>query len=82
MKTEERRFRRGRAQQDPWGKSEDDKRVNEIKVSYVHVWKCHNETHYFVQLIYANKVSEKNLTTVGNIRIYFLFKFTLYSCVV
>jgi hypothetical protein len=26
-----------------------------IKVHYLHIWKCHNESHYFVQLIYANK---------------------------
>jgi hypothetical protein len=26
-----------------------------IEVHYMHVWECHNETHYFVQLIYTNK---------------------------
>jgi hypothetical protein len=28
--------------------SEGNWRVNVIKVHYMHVWKCHNETHYFV----------------------------------
>jgi hypothetical protein len=26
-----------------------------MKVPYMHVWKCHNETSYFVQLTYASK---------------------------
>jgi hypothetical protein len=29
--------------------------VNMTKVHYIHVWKYHNETPYFVQLIYTNK---------------------------
>jgi hypothetical protein len=32
-----------------------------IKVHNIHVWKCHNETHYFVQLIYINKKLKKSL---------------------
>jgi hypothetical protein len=28
---------------------------NMIKVYHLHVWKCHNETHCFKQLIYTNK---------------------------
>jgi hypothetical protein len=31
-----------------------------IKVHYIHLWKWHNETHYFVQLIYANKQWKMN----------------------
>jgi hypothetical protein len=32
-----------------------------IKEHYMHVGKCHNEIHYFVQLIYANeKIFKKN----------------------
>jgi hypothetical protein len=31
-----------------------------VKVHYIHVWKCHNETHHFVQLIYANFKKKKN----------------------
>jgi hypothetical protein len=23
--------------------------------TYIHVWKCHDKTHYLVQLIYTNK---------------------------
>jgi hypothetical protein len=29
--------------------------ANMIEVQYMHSWKCHNKTHYFVSLIYANK---------------------------
>lgn len=25
-------------------------------VHYMHGWKCHNETLYFIQLVYANKM--------------------------
>jgi hypothetical protein len=31
------------------------------KVHYIHLWKCHNETHYIVQLIYANKFLKRNI---------------------
>jgi hypothetical protein len=35
------------------GKGENDKKViegaNMIKVYYMHVWKCHDETSYYVQ---------------------------------
>jgi hypothetical protein len=30
-------------------------RENMIKVHYIRFWKCHNETHYFVWLIWTNK---------------------------
>jgi hypothetical protein len=30
-----------------------------IKVHYIHALKSHDETHYFVDLIYANKKDEK-----------------------
>jgi hypothetical protein len=30
-------------------------RIDIIKVCYVYAWKCHNETHYAVQLIHAKK---------------------------
>jgi hypothetical protein len=36
-------------------KKESNRRVNMIEVHYMHVWECHNETPYFVQLIYTNK---------------------------
>jgi hypothetical protein len=26
-----------------------------MKAYYIHVWKCHKEAHYFVQLIYASE---------------------------
>jgi hypothetical protein len=29
--------------------------VNMIKVNYIYIWKCHNETHYTIQLMCANK---------------------------
>jgi hypothetical protein len=29
------------------------------KIHYSYVWKCHNETHYFVQLMYINKNGQK-----------------------
>jgi hypothetical protein len=29
--------------------------MNIFKVHCIQVWKCHNETHYFLQLIYTNK---------------------------
>jgi hypothetical protein len=29
------------------------------KICYTYVWKCHNETHCFVQLIYANNYLKK-----------------------
>lgn len=32
--------------------------VNVIKVFCMPVWKCHNETHYFVQLMYTNKITQ------------------------
>jgi hypothetical protein len=32
----------------------------------VHAWKCHNETHYFVQLIYTNNNNEKTHKDVSN----------------
>jgi hypothetical protein len=28
--------------------------VSMIKLHYMHTWKCHNETPYFVQLVNAN----------------------------
>jgi hypothetical protein len=31
-----------------------------IKVHYTHVWKCHNKTHYFVQLMYTDKKMKKS----------------------
>jgi hypothetical protein len=27
-----------------------------IKAQYMHAWRCHDETHYFVHLIYMNKM--------------------------
>jgi hypothetical protein len=48
----------GEVKEDQWdggGKPRGNKGVNMIKVHHIHVWKCHNETHYFVQLVYANK---------------------------
>jgi hypothetical protein len=29
------------------------------KIHYSYVWKCHNETRYFVQLMYINKNGQK-----------------------
>jgi hypothetical protein len=37
---------------DYWGKGDGEGGIT-IKVRYVHVRKCHNETHYFVSLIHA-----------------------------
>jgi hypothetical protein len=34
-------------------------RTNITKIHYTHVWKYHVETHYFVQLTYANKNGNK-----------------------
>jgi hypothetical protein len=39
----------------------EDKRLNMIKWYYIHVWKYHNETHYFVQLMWKRK----DLCSVG-----------------
>jgi hypothetical protein len=33
--------------------------VNMIKAHYIHVWESHNETQYYVQLIYASKNGPK-----------------------
>jgi hypothetical protein len=30
-----------------------------IEIRFIHVWKCHNKTHYFVQFIYTNKKIQK-----------------------
>jgi hypothetical protein len=30
------------------GRQERYLRMNMIKVHYIHVWKCHNKTHYFI----------------------------------
>jgi hypothetical protein len=45
--------------------------VNTIKQPYVHVWKCHNKTHDFVQLVYANKdyKEERNPVIFNNMDI-------------
>jgi hypothetical protein len=37
---------------------------DKIKVSYMHVWKCHNEKSYFVQIKYANKNESKKSSIV------------------
>jgi hypothetical protein len=34
--------------------------VNTIKVLLYTVWKCHNERHYFIQLVYANESITKD----------------------
>jgi hypothetical protein len=36
--------------------------INMIKVHYIHVRKCHCETHYFIQLIYAHKKKKRKRT--------------------
>jgi hypothetical protein len=35
--------------------------VNIIKADYIHLWTCHNKTHYFMQLWCANKSKTKTV---------------------
>jgi hypothetical protein len=45
------------------GEEKENRRVNLIKVHSTHIiWKCHNETLYFVQLMCTNKKSGTILT--------------------
>jgi hypothetical protein len=39
----------GKDQREEGGRQKRRMRVNRIKLHCTHVWKCHNETHYFVQ---------------------------------
>jgi hypothetical protein len=44
-----------------------------IKVHYMHIWKCCNEIHYFVQLIYANKKEkQEKIKHLGRAKLYYI----------
>jgi hypothetical protein len=45
-----------------------------INVHYMDVWKCHNETHYFVQLIYATKNILRSLLNALYILIHLILR--------
>jgi hypothetical protein len=48
----------------------------------MHIQKCHNETHYFIQLVYANKIWEQNiLTDQKDYQIDYWFAFGIYLCI-
>jgi transposase-like protein len=53
--------------------------VDMIKTHYTLPWKCHNETHYFVQLIYANiieksmKINKWRNKDMTHFKVYVLF---------
>jgi hypothetical protein len=40
--------------------------VNLIKVHYMHIWKYHNETNSFAQLIYTNKKKTINVNNLNS----------------
>jgi hypothetical protein len=46
---------KGKGQLEEGGTSQGVEGVNMTKVHYIPVSKCHNETHYCAQLIYANR---------------------------
>jgi hypothetical protein len=44
------------------------------QVHWMPAWQCHNETQYFVQLIYANKYGETHNHLNSNIKPYDKFR--------
>jgi hypothetical protein len=46
-----------------YGRVSGGEERNMIKVHYIPVWKCHNETHCFVQLLYADKRHKQEMET-------------------